>query len=198
MRFDPVHDLQEAFRGLLEAFSFPGRRVDLSVPAQRMAVRVADGTVMPSLALGAAALVDQESPYAVAGGPGLGAFLREWASAAPGALEEAAVVVVSGWDDRSLAALLERVSSGTLSDPHRGATVLVETDDLDAGASWVLSGPGLEAPQTWTLPGGLLWPAVRNRRNSEFPLGVDLAFFDRRGRVAALPRTTRLVPAGGV
>lgn len=198
MRFDPVHDLQEAFRGLLEAFSFPGRRVDLSSPSSRMAIRVADGTVMPSLALGAAALVDQDSPYAVAGSPGLGAFLQEWASAPGGALGAAAVVVVSTWDDQGLAALLEQVSAGTLTDPHRGATVLVGTEDLDAGRVWVLSGPGLAAPEARTLPEGTLWPLVRNRRTAEFPLGVDLAFFDRNGRVTALPRTTRIAPAGGV
>jgi alpha-D-ribose 1-methylphosphonate 5-triphosphate synthase subunit PhnH len=34
---------------------------------------------------------------------------------------------------------------------------------------------------------------TRNARVSEFPLGIDLAFFDQLGRVVALPRTTRAV-----
>jgi alpha-D-ribose 1-methylphosphonate 5-triphosphate synthase subunit PhnH len=190
--FDPVHDLQQGFRCLVEAFSFPGRLVDLSAPASAIVGRVGDPAVVPGLALGAAALVDQDAAYAVEGAHGLAAFLAEWSSRRQVAVGDAGVVAVSDFDDSRLAALLELVPEGTLADPHRGATVLVGVENLDEGDSWTVSGPGIEAPCSCVLPAGPSWTAVRARRTAEFPLGFDLAFFDRRGRVLALPRTTRL------
>jgi len=197
--FDPVHDLQAAFRGLLEAFSFPGRLVDLAHLAERMAARVSDPSVNPSLALGAAALLDQDAPYATAGTPGLAAFLHEWCAAGPVTPADARFLVVgeSGTGGSSLAQLLAEVPVGTLTDPHLGASVLVGVEDLDRGTAWTLSGPGLKVPTVCVLPEGEAWVAARNLRSAEFPLGIDLAFFDRRGRVLALPRTTRLTAGKG-
>lgn len=198
MTFDPVHDLQAAFRGLLEAFSFPGRLVDLADLAGRMAGRVSDPSVNPTLALGAAALLDQDAPYAVAGSPGLAAFLHEWCAAAPAAPADARYLVCeAGTSGTPLAGWLAEASVGTLTDPHAGATVLVGVDDLDRGTAWTLSGPGLRAATVCVLPEGDAWVAARNDRTREFPLGIDLAFFDRRGRVLALPRTTRLTAGKG-
>lgn len=194
--FDPVHDLQKGFRRLVEACSFPGRLVDLGAVAEAIVARVADPAVVPALALGAAALVDQDVDYAVEGVPGLGAFLAEWSSRRPVAVGEADVVV-SDFDDHRLAALLELVPEGTLADPHRGATVLVGVDDLGSGDPWTLSGPGVDGSRRCVLPAGDHWTAVRARRTAEFPLGFDLVFFDRKGRVLALPRTTQLRRVAG-
>lgn len=195
MSFDTVHDVQRSFRGLVRAFSFPGRPVDLADQALRLAPRVGDPGVNPALALGAAVLVDQDASYAVVGHAGLASFLVEWSSSAPCDLSSAALVVVADFDDPALADVLDRVDRGTLTDPHRGATVLVGVVDLDVGTPWTWTGPGLEGPTLGTLPTGQAWVAARNRATHEFPLGIDLAFFDLRGRVVALPRTTRLGPA---
>ena len=195
MTFDAVHDLQKAFRGLVEAFSFPGHRVDLVDLARRIAPRVGDPSVNPTLALGAAVLVDQDVGYAVVGNPALASFLVEWSSSAPKDLDTAPLVVMADFDDGELAKVLGRSSVGTLADPQGGATVLVGVEDLAAGSDWTWSGPGLEHPSVGPLPAGDAWVKARNAATSEFPLGVDLAFFDRKGRFMALPRTTRLAPA---
>jgi alpha-D-ribose 1-methylphosphonate 5-triphosphate synthase subunit PhnH len=191
--FDAVHDLQAAFRGVLEAFSFPGRAVDLSEPARAIAPLLADPEGVDALGLAAAALIDQETTYHVAGP--LESFLLEWTSAGPVAAGEAAFVVLPRFDDEALARLIEDARPGTLMDPHRGATVLVGVDDLDAGTAVTLAGPGIESSVDCRLPAGR-WRAARNGKVKEFPLGIDLAWFDKHHRVVALPRTTVLTEGG--
>lgn len=196
MSFDPVHDTQHAFRGLLEAVSFPGRLVDLEALAAPWAGRFPGCGLPPSLLLAAAAVCDHDSPYATVGGSGLAEALADWCAAAPSAWCEARQVV-SAADDGALADVLGRVGSGTLGDPHRGAMVLALTDDLEAGTPMTWAGPGLREPSVVVVPPGDRWLAVRQERCAEFPLGFDLWWFDRRGRVRALPRSTRLTPLGG-
>ena len=133
MTFDPVHDIQAGFRCLLEACSFPGRTVDLSEPASRLRPWIGEEGACPALALAAAALVDQDTSYSVGEGCGLGRFLADWTSSRPVGPEAAAYVVVTEPDGEALADILGLVSSGTLADPHLGATVLVGVPDLDAG-----------------------------------------------------------------
>jgi alpha-D-ribose 1-methylphosphonate 5-triphosphate synthase subunit PhnH len=191
--FDAVHDLQAAFRGLLEAFSFPGRAVDLSAPARAIAPLLADPEGVDALGLAAAALIDQETSYHVIGR--LESFLVEWTSSGPVAEGDAAFVVLPRFDDAVLTRLIGGARSGTLMDPHLGATVLVGVDDLDQGIVSRLSGPGLEFPLDRLLPAGQ-WRAARNGKVKEFPLGIDLAWFDKRHRVVALPRTTVLAEGG--
>ncbi|HTH12885.1 MAG TPA: phosphonate C-P lyase system protein PhnH [Spirochaetia bacterium] len=184
--FDLVHDQQEAFRGLLEAVSFPGRLVDLSEPASRVAPWVGDEN--PALALACGVLVDLDTTWTAEEGP-LARFVSEWGGVQPGPIEEAAYAILPRFEDHHLAQVLGLVRGGTLADPHLGATVLVGLDDLDVGPVRTLRGPGIDDSIRARLPGGA-WVAVRNTRVAEFPLGLDLFFFDRKGRVLALPRTT--------
>jgi alpha-D-ribose 1-methylphosphonate 5-triphosphate synthase subunit PhnH len=189
--FDPVHDIQAAFRGLLEAFSFPGRAVDLSAPARAIAPLLG-GSGIEALSVAAAALIDQETTYFVEGG--LESFLVEWSSRVPVAINESAFVILADFDDTRLARLIAESRLGTLTDPHLGATLLVGVDDLDEGDRCLLTGPGIEDRVERVLPAGQ-WRQARQNKVKEFPLGIDLAWFDKKHRVVALPRTTVL---GGV
>jgi alpha-D-ribose 1-methylphosphonate 5-triphosphate synthase subunit PhnH len=190
--FDAVHDVQGAFRTLLKAFTFPGRLFDLTGPATRLASLVQTSTTPPALLAAAATLIDSETSYWVSGDPRVVQFLVEWSSKVSVAPEEAAFLLLSEYSDAALSACLGLASTGTLVDPHLGATVLVGLTNLAEGDPFTLTGPGLEHPLTINLPTGKTWPEVRNQRVVEFPLGLDLAFFDQSGRVLALPRTTKI------
>jgi len=190
--FDSVHDIQATFRGLLDAFSFPGKLVDLSEPASRLAPLLPTTPAPVSLCLAAATLIDNETTY-WADDLEVARFLVEWSSTSPSETAKSAFLVVSALRDDDLATALSEAPVGTLLDPHLGATVLIGVSNLDEGEPATLSGPGLERPLTCRLPAGDHWLTVRNARVSEFPLGIDLAFFDHLGRVVALPRTTRAV-----
>ena len=192
--FDRVHDVQLAFRGLLRAFTFPGTLVDLAATAERLGSLLPPTPAPAGLLLAAATLIDNETTY-WSDQAEVTRFLTEWSASAPSPASASAFLVVATFDDARLAGVLERARTGTLIDPHLGATVLVGVDELDTGSPVTLTGPGLEHPLTCHLPSGERWLAARNARVSEFPPESHLAFFDARGRVLALPRTKQ--PRGG-
>jgi alpha-D-ribose 1-methylphosphonate 5-triphosphate synthase subunit PhnH len=193
--FDAVHDLQAVFRALLDAFSFPGKVVSLAPQAARLSPLATD-VDNPALAAAALTLIDSESPYFVDATDPLARFLVEWSAVRPGALAEAAYVVQPRFDDGLLAGLIEMARLGTLVDPHLGATLLIGVESLIEGQTLRLRGPGIANSVSAVLPYGPRWLAARNQKVAEFPLGIDLAFFDRDHRVVALPRATRLTREG--
>ena len=61
-----------------------------------------------------------------------------------------------------------------------------------AGPLLALSGPGIQAECLLRVDRDASWIEERQQKNSEYPLGIDVFLFDPAGRVAAIPRTTRV------
>jgi len=167
---------QTVFRQLLSAFSFPGRIETL--------------TEGDALTQTLATLVDREATLADPQNL-LNDLTRQRLQARMTGPERAQFIVADG----SLPPVFEP-SLGTLESPELGATILLQVAKLGEGAAWQLTGPGIAASQSLAIAG--LDPAWIERRrawNEGFPLGVDLVLIDR-GRVLALPRTTRITAQG--
>ena len=85
---------------------------------------------------------------------------------------------------------------GTEEEPQRGATLIVQVPSLLDVRGWRLTGPGIESMR-WLnvagLPVGFL--AQWNQNRAAFPCGMDLILCCGE-RLAALPRTVRIVEAG--
>ena len=98
--------------------------------------------------------------------------------------------------------MLEAARTGTLADPHRGATVVLELPFItSAGDSrehevLTLSGPGIRTRNRIKAGGDLSWVDTRASKNSEYPLGIDMILIDGHGRLAFIPRTTRIERGG--
>lgn len=87
---------------------------------------------------------------------------------------------------------LSRFARGSMEYPDRSATLFVQVPSLDDGPVRTLSGPGI--PETRTLRVAGLpddFDAQWRANTDAFPLGVDIVFCCR-GRIAGLPRTTRI------
>lgn len=82
---------------------------------------------------------------------------------------------------------------GDLANPDLGATILLIAGSLGEGRIRLnLRGPGLEQPRDLLLDGiAPEWFIKREEWGDRFPLGVDLILIDG-GRIAALPRTTKI------
>ena len=106
--------------------------------------------------------------------------------------------------DDAASAVVE-LTAGTLEQPHRGATAIVECSvllGLDAqGArvgsashacaksAWELMGPGIDGAAHFSCDRGDVLRA-RVGRLDEFPCGIDLMFVDGFGHIAAVPRSS--------
>lgn len=165
---------QAAFRQLLDAFSYPGRVVELESPGTD-----ALALVLATLIDGSTTLADPHGLVSADDCRRLGAM--------PAAPERAQFVVLPA--DCSPAF---RPALGTLESPEGGATLILRVDAFGTQDDLRLSGPGIEGETHLSIRGiDPAWWALRSSWNAAFPLGVDLILVAAR-QVVALPRTTRV------
>lgn len=170
---------QQLFRGLLEAFSYPGRIAacaDRSAPAWL--------SVLAALVDGETTLADPQQMLDQTWWPKL-----EARRAAP---EQAAFILLDGCLAPELKPRL-----GTLEAPEAGAMLLLRVDSLhdEMGGelNLRLSGPGIRQQAVLGVSGlHPAWIAARNAWVANFPLGVEMVLCDETCFVA-LPRTTRIL-----
>lgn len=195
MTLDLVHDLQEAYRLLLQAFSFPGRRRNIGEISRKFRL---DVPVPPTAAILALTLLDAQTT-AAAVGPSPENYLRSLSSLTsvrPEVVDHADFIFLTQPSESLLVQVLGQARRGTLANPHGGSTILVPVDRFDQGPVWTMKGPGIPGSLACSLPGSSEWIKARSEANAEFPLGIDLIFFDDSGELLALPRTTRITEGG--
>ena len=180
---DPAHDAQRLFRGVLDAFSHPGRIVELrDAPA-------GPGTLSPAAAAFLLTLADRETPLWLEAGidkQEVRDFLRFHAGTPIVPSREAAtfgVIIAGGGEPFAGFAI------GTDTYPDRAATLVIEVPALEGGRATIWRGPGIDGEIRVAI-GGLgdgFWPAWA-ANHALFPCGVDLVFASG-SRLIALPRS---------
>lgn len=167
-----------AFRAALNAMARPGR------------IEAISGGQAPAPVSGAAAtllltLCDPETPLHLAGAHGC-PEVREWVAfhlGAPLVGKGEAMFALGTWEALGS---LEDYPQGVPEYPDRSATLIVEVGRLAIEGAR-LTGPGVKDEAFLTLPD----PDAFRRNAAQFPLGVD-CYFTSGGRIAALPRSTRI------
>ncbi|MBE0486903.1 phosphonate C-P lyase system protein PhnH [Marinobacter sp.] len=168
---------QRAFRALMSAFSFPGRRQPLPLCSDAtgptcIAAVLCDNEV---------SLADPDQLIQPADIRRLG--IRE------ASLENAGFIIADGSRAPDFAPAL-----GSLAEPEQGATIIVRVASLESTNDFplMLEGPGIQDTQALAVSGlNRAWLAERARWNRNFPMGADLILVDDT-QVVALPRTTRI------
>jgi len=171
--FDMVFDSQKVFRLILNAMCNPGRVVQ------------ADG-VLPV----AMTLLDNEVSFCVCGNTSLSEEIITLTLAKKENIEAADYIFIS--DLSYMECAIENAKCGTLPDPHKSATVIIQNDgEPDYQAT--LSGPGIDG-QTEDLVTrtGDDAIAMRDAQHYEYPQGIDLLFISSAGELFAIPRLTRM------
>ena len=179
---EPVRDAQRAFRSLLEAFSYPGRIVQLGLGIE------APAPLGRAAAAACLTLLDYETPAWLdcSRESAAGTWLRFHCGcplvADPGA---ARFAVTQAANLPRLAAL----DAGEHEFPDRSATVIVEADCLESGTPVRLTGPGIKGAAALSVAGLPDWFWADWRANGAlFPRGVDV-LLTAGSRLVGLPRT---------
>jgi alpha-D-ribose 1-methylphosphonate 5-triphosphate synthase subunit PhnH len=182
--FDAVYDSQKLFRLILEATSNPGRAVDIKGLADKMR-----GGCPGFLAV-ALTLLDNETGFNACGDRPLAEEIASLTLAGEEGLQTADFIFVGERDAIRLA--IGSAKCGTLTDPHKSATVIIRDDEPPAYRAAV-SGPGVDgirtAPVTETMREAV---AYRDAQGYEYPQGIDLIFISDAGALTAFPRLTRM------
>ncbi len=183
---DAVHDTQQVFRRLLDAFTHPGRVILLP---QRLA---APDALWPSSAALALTLLDHGTPVhldAVLDTEPIRDFLRFHCGAplveAPGQASFALIGNACALDLASFAA-------GDAERPERSATVIIQVQGFLHGKPRRLTGPGIATTTSLVVDGveARFWSQWRENA-ALYPGGVDVVFAAPEA-IAVLPRTARL------
>lgn len=180
-------EVQLVFRAVLEALARPG------TPRQLPERPLAE---LPSALLPVLALSDLATPTCVLENGDRWARTVRTMTSAP----------MTGPADARLVAVLRQLAdgepvafrTGSAAAPQDAALVCVRVPEIEAepagpGPVWRLEGPGVPGSRLLRvagLPDGFV--SWRDRLGSGFPTGIDLLFVTARGRLAGLPRTTRV------
>lgn len=193
MMLDMVHDIQTAYRKLIDSMSKPGTISDLSEEAGKL--EELEG-YLPATYIAARMLLDTEVTFKVVSRreKEMALALSQSTYAKEVDIEVADFIFVLRDAELSdFIGALETAKIGELQDPHNSATIIIETEGLSGGTKLLLSGPGIQTTVKAEIQVIDEWMAVRAERNTEFPLGLDLIFTDSSHRMLALPRTTQVM-----
>jgi alpha-D-ribose 1-methylphosphonate 5-triphosphate synthase subunit PhnH len=187
--FDAVFDCQEVFRKLLEAFSNPGKAVDISNNAKKL--KSSHGAYLAV----AATLLDNETSFCVIGDAALSEMMQQFTYGRPEELHASSFVfVLPGCDASQIENIISKASAGTMTEPHKSAVVFVREDSPKSGAGISIKGPGVNGEIIVPLSAyAARWLSLRREIAHEYPCGVDLAFMTDDGQIVAVPRLVQMV-----
>lgn len=196
MKLDVVHDLQSVYRKLIDATSRPGTVVNLEKEAGLL-----DGQMdcLPATILFAITLLDPEVTFKVIGKQeeAVSRMINHLTYSKSEHVAEADYIFIL--QDASIQEIDDAINQakiGKLLNPHEAATIILEVADVTKGKLMKLSGPGILGDSLINLPDVSNWMGVRNEKNIEFPLGIDMYFVDQQHQLHALPRTTQITENG--
>ena len=183
--FDPVFDSQKVFRLILEATSNPTRVVHIKESADKLF-----GSCPAFLAV-AMTLLDNETSFSVRGDDSLPDEIASLTLARREKTESADFLFVCDPDDLKI--VIETAKCGTLADPHKSATIIIQNDG-EPSCRLTLSGPGIDGQATVRVSQMVKDTIVlRSAQSYEYPQGVDLIFVSGARELFAIPRLVRVV-----
>ena len=183
--YDMVFDSQKVFRLILEAMSNPLRVVNIKESAEKLF-----GSCTEFLAV-AMTLLDNETGFSVIGNDLLSDEIASLTLARREETESADFIFIH--DPDALGAAVEAAKCGTLSDPHKSATVVIRNNGTPV-CRLTLSGPGIDGCAYITAP-QVVKDAItcRDLQYYEYPQGIDLIFVSGDGNLYAVPRLVKVV-----
>lgn len=188
---DLVHDIAYSYRELVYCVSYPGRVKNIMSYA--VGADFTESIYSPTLIL-AYMLLDSEVSFCVLGDDENntnGKLISKLTYCKQKDVSEADYIFVL--ENASNASVdLQKARIGDLVDPHNSATVIIEQSENMAMKNYELSGPGVGGVKDCSIAcfeGGI---ELFNKKNAEFPMGIDFFFVSEFGNIMVLPRTCKL------
>lgn len=183
---ETVHFTQQTFRSLMECFARPGDQQQLEKSQEITGLYSA--TVSACLTF-----LDGEVSFYVANEcPAIQHEIRAWTGAKLASVDQAHFIIIPANCSQEQAQFaLQHAKIGNLVDPQQSATILFELTN-EVGNVVHLQGPGIQHTKAVQLNISEQWLQLREVKNKEFPLGVDVLLIHSNASIMALPRTTKI------
>lgn len=190
MELNQVHDIQKAYRKVLNTFSYPGKIESLQEEMKHCTYQMECGNAMQIMMY---MLLDADTSFCMEStSMKLAQRFSRLTYSVQKEIKDASFVFVTLDSFDKLAGVISNSAMGTLENPQHGATIIVECEKLRKDGNLCLKGPGIQGQTYLGVEGNDAWISSRQEKNAEFPLGVDLLFVDKEGNCVSLPRTTQI------
>lgn len=189
---DMVHDIQKAYRKILDSMSRPGRINDISEQTEKIEPEVKCGQPTIIMAL---TLLDTEVTFKVVGQYELeiARLINQLTYANHVEAEKADFIfIMKDVSKQEVVKVIESARKGDLINPHHSATIIIEREVITNDCILALTGPGIEGRIWINVDCPVEWLAIRKEKNAEYPLGIDLIFYNSAGKILGIPRTTKI------
>lgn len=187
MKLDTVHDIQKTFRNIVEINTFPGRVLNIRKESEKIDLEL---PLSKDIMLICLTLLDREVKF-FSSKKDIAATICGLTYSLNSSLKDAEFIIHNSNDDMEF--LFKNANIGNFIDPHTGATVIIEVDEIETEQGfWTLEGPGIKEFSNLKVSASFNILKPREVTNVEFPLGLDLILVDKLGNMVALPRTTKI------
>ena len=189
MSLDLVYDIQAVYRKVLNAMARPGKIENISSQCNKIEYNF---NCYKSTNIVLLTLLDAEVSFCFNNNINLDdvEMINQITYSKSKSADEADFIIITK-DCDDIYEIMNKAKIGELRNPHRSATVIIEVDEMNNNEGIVLVGPGIKTTQKLKISNDDLWKEIREKKNKEFPLGIDIILTDEKGNIACIPRTTK-------
>lgn len=190
MAFDHVHDLQYVYRKLLDSMSRPGKILSIGEVSDKQddVTSLNKATYQTAITL-----LDAEVTYSIISNINqteLTKKITEYTLAKHVPVNQADyIIVLNDAPEATIIHSIELCKNGNLINPEFSSTWIIETT-IEKQDQLTLNGPGIQGKSHLQVRLSSNVSNARNKKNEEYPLGIDIIFVDECGQVVCVPRTT--------
>lgn len=192
MKLDLVHDIQSSYRKTLNCMARPGIIENIKEESEKVDI---DFKFYKSTMVLMLMLLDGEVSYKIITDKEEEVInvVNQMTFAKEARTEDADFIfILSGASPEVVEGVFRDAKAGDLLNPHKSATIIVETEGLSKEQELALTGPGIESTNYVKIQTKSEWIRERAKVNVEYPIGIDIIFTDSSENIMCLPRTTQV------
>ncbi len=189
---DLVHDIQTSYRKVLNCMSRPGSIENLACQIEKVDI---DVDFSRSTLIMMYMLLDAEVSFKIVSHEEekISKLVNQLTYGKYTSLEEADFIfIMKDADEDMVGQAFKSAKIGDLIDPHKSATIVVEVEEISGNKELMLTGPGIKKENYMQVKIQGDWLGEREKKNIEYPLGIDMILLDEESNVMCLPRTTQI------
>lgn len=193
MKLDMVHDTQKAYRKLLMCMANPGTIESVEEESSNININI---KFFKSTLVLMFMLLDSEVSFKIVAEneAEISKLVQQLTYSRPKNIDEADFIfVLKDADKTMLEESLSYAKAGDLINPHKAASVIIETSRISDEKKFSLKGPGIKDENYIDVQLDEVWVEKLYEKNIEFPLGIDMIFTDEDSNITCLPRTTKVL-----
>jgi len=190
---DGVFTAQRVFRVIMDAFSHPFQPYFINVDSMDNSSINGRDTIIKLISL---VFFDNTVSFYAHEDDELAGEIKERSLAKRTEIEPANYIIIN---DPKNFRLFDKIGRGTLTDPHKGATVIVAAPEIRGDSPVSAEGPGIKGKQVFHLNECVVGFLKKTADlNIEYPQGFEIIFVTGNGEISAVPRRVKISDVGGM